>query len=123
MDPITAAHTALVVLTPYLVKGGEGLASTMAKDLWEKFKSLFVISGDEKVLTELTLAPAEQRNLARAEYIAEKELTRNKVLLDEMAIILNKYPQTNTQSNLTQTGNNNIAVANINNSSININGK
>jgi len=123
MDPILATHAALTILTPYLVKGGEGLASTMAKDLWEKFKSIFSSNGDEKALVELVTSPENPKSVAAVEYVVEKELSRNAALLDEIVSILKKYPQNNIQSNVSQSGNENIAVANTTNSSISINHK
>ena len=121
IDPVTLTATTLAVLHPYLIKGGEQLASTVASDLWGKVKSIFSSSGDEKALTGLIAQPDDSKAIAKAEYVLEKALANNSELLHELAGIVEKTGDAiKYQNNVQLNGSENISLTDINSSTINI---
>lgn len=120
MDPITAT-TVLTVLTPYLVKGGEQLVTSVASDLWSKVKSVFASTGDEKALDSLVLQPNSIKEVGKVEYILDKALENNPALSSELRSLLEKVNEVSiNQNNMQVNGDDNISISDTNSSTITI---
>lgn len=117
------ATQALALLTPYLAKGAEEISKSVAKDLWGKTKSIFKSKKKEELLEKFSSSPEDAKMQGQVEYILQEELAAKSELLAEFRnLVDNLKATTEFKSEITQTGDNNIAVGGqINNSSININ--
>jgi predicted PilT family ATPase len=117
------AVQAIALLTPYLVKGAEEITTSVAKDLWEKVKSIFKSKEKEMLLDKYVSSPKDIKVQGQIEYVIQEELENNSTLAEKFGQLI-KELETASEFNSTikQTGNENIAVGGqINNSTIKIN--
>lgn len=125
----TALATAAVTeLVPYvLAKGGEKLIEKAAEEgfeqrgkIWQLVKGLFL----EDELTLLNLFeenPEDAKTQGKLEGKIEDRLKQNPEVAAQIEKLLKNIPNTqNKQNTITQSGNDNIAAQDINDSSINI---
>jgi len=113
-------NTIATELLPFLVKGGEQLASVLGKDLWETIRSSFAEDEDSQELLDNF-----QENPANPEHIGAikqhlKRTIKSKpdtaVELEEKLLHIKEY----NKQHVNVTGDKNITLTDINNSKISI---
>ena len=90
MDMSIVAAQAVGFLIPYLVKGGEAIASGLGKDLWELIKKPFHSDREKKIVEDVQRQPEdlEQHGMLKLK-LAEK-LEENPMLLQELMALMVK---------------------------------
>lgn len=112
----------LQVMTPYLATSGKEILNEAAKDLWIKIKSIFKTRGDETILDQIGINPADAVLRGKMAYILESELKNNQELVAMFSQLIDKVNSSPDHKNFViQNGNNNISIGEqITNSSIKI---
>lgn len=87
------ATLALTTLTPFLVKGGEAIASGIGKDLWGLIKKPFIKDRDKKLLEKLEENPEDAGTQGAVTHQLEGFLEDNPELAAALAELVNK-PET-----------------------------
>lgn len=131
MDLVTLATSAIVALQPLAMKGIEKFVEKSAEEgfnerkaIWDKIKGLFGYD-DLTMLNLLEKAESSEKEMGKLEGRLEDRLASNPEIAKELEELLKKIPQSTTvkQNTITQTGNDNVAVQDVQGSNININRK
>ena len=125
MEPIiitTLASSAVSVLTPYLKKGAEAIVGEAGKDLWNLIKKPFTSDKDKILLEEFAENSQDQKLQDEMKIKLEEFLEHNPELVEELQELLPKTEEEVKKINIQNiTGNNNVAIQDIKDSSVNIN--
>jgi hypothetical protein len=124
MDYATIATTAIMALSPFVVKGLEKISEKAAEEgfdqrkaIWEKVKDLF--RADDLTLLNLLQEGSAD---AKAQGKLETHLEANPDIARELEALLSNLPASEIKQNtITQTGNDNFAAQDIQGSTITIN--
>lgn len=130
MPIIETAALVITALTPYLVKGGEKFVEKSVEEgfeqrgkIWQIAKGLFT----EDELTLLNLFeenPEDAKIQGKLEGKLEDRLKQNPDIAKQLEELLEQIPNLqNKQNTINQSGNDNIAVQDINESFVRINRK
>jgi seryl-tRNA synthetase len=114
------------VVTPFLVKGAETLASEAAKEgwaergkIWEKIKSLF--HGDNQIITLFEAAPDSKKVQDQVTAKLEEKLKEAPEAATELEEMWKSLPQQVKTNTINQSGDGNVAMQDTQGSTININ--
>ena len=81
----TLAIETIALLTPYLAKGPGEITKSVAKDVWEKVKSVFISKEKVIVLEKLEMYPNDVKFHEHARYILQRELEKNSEFATNLA--------------------------------------
>ncbi len=82
------AGTAIVAITPFLVKGGEAIATGVGESLWAAIKKPFTSDKDRAIIEELEKNPDDLRLQGKTETKLESFLETNPEIAKEINRLL-----------------------------------
>jgi hypothetical protein len=103
MEPIQIATSAVTLLVPYLVKGGESIAEKAGEAVWEKLTTLYQairnkLNSDKDDFAQQSLARLEQKPDLEARQRSLVDVLTEKIESDaEFAKLLSRLTQETTQ--------------------------
>ncbi len=110
IDIAILASSAVTAITPYLVKGGEEIASEAGKNLFSWLKDKLSLSNKEKDLKALQANPTDPKTQGRMEIILEEILSKNSTLLPELSKLVENAQ---TETNVSISNSKNVITGNI----------
>lgn len=111
MDVGALATIAIAALTPYLVKGGEELAKSATKDLWELIKKPFMKNREKELLKKFEESPTDEGIKGAVVFKLVEFMEENPSLANDLEKILQKFTLTVQKKNvLTMVGDQNIQI-------------
>lgn len=125
MDATTTiglAGSAITILSPYLVKGGEAIAQGIGKDLWELVKKPFQSEKDKKIVEDYAKNPQDKELQGVIKYDLKYFLEDNPDMIEKLKKMLpeaeKQMPKINIQI---INGDGNIGIQDAHGSNIDIN--
>lgn len=104
IDITTLTASAVSVLIPYLMKGGEALSEEAGKSLWSWLTEKFTARNKQRDLDAFKKTPTDQRLQGKVEAGLEDILRENPDLINDMEKMLKEFQ--NNQSSIIQNSKN-----------------
>jgi len=118
----TIAATALSTALAYVSKGGEEVAKSAGKDLWELIKKPFIKEKDKALIQSLEQTPHDEKKQSIAEYKLAEFLEENPSMARELEELCKHFPPSSLGivNTLSIQGRDNIGIQNTNDSNLTI---